>query len=175
MKEHSAYYTRLSLAFGDLSECGNYGKLLIKNSPEGLGSEKRTIYDALLISFFISYGRALKPSNAAKKNLTPIIKKRFKNFIDHKKNQLSAEQQKLHNFAITHRDKIFAHADVDALGLSMFKSFDGSYVHVGDNITMQYSNEIIEQVLEVCDYFISEILKEKILIEEKYSETFNEI
>jgi len=170
MKEHLSYHTRLTLAFNDLVECENYGKLLIKNSSGKLGSETKILYDALLTSFFVSYGRAFKRINIPSDNLT---NRKFKDFINKKKNKLSIEKQNLHNDVITQRDKIFAHSDIDALGLAApYKLFD-SYWYISYNKSKPYPNKTIVILLEICDYFSSEILKEKTFIEEKHSEVFD--
>ncbi len=62
MEAYKQYHKRLHLAYINLLDCKKYGELLLKKSKGNLGTDERVIFEALLTSFVISYGRAFVKS-----------------------------------------------------------------------------------------------------------------
>ena len=80
MERYRQYHKRLHLAHKDLLDSKKYAQLLRNKEKGTFDSEERIIFEALLTSFIVSYGRALTRSNTEKKEYDAITSTRFKKF-----------------------------------------------------------------------------------------------
>ena len=172
MEEHKQYHKRLHLAYNDLLDAKKYAQLLLKKSKGSFGSEERTIFESLLTSFVVSYGRALTRSNTEKKKYDAIIATRFKKFIKVTSKQLPLEEQKQHEFLLSERDKIFSHSDASSHELRRHKILD-DIGYSGNNVLYGYKDDRIYISIKTINYFLSKISNKKKQIERLCPEAFN--
>ncbi len=168
MEEHKQYHKRLHLAHRDLLDCRKYAILLLKKPKGNLGTDERIVFEALLTSFVISYGRVFVKSHIDNK----IASKKYDNFIKTEYEKMSQREQNEHNFLLDERNKIFAHSDLKLHGLSLH-TIQGSIGYFGNAVFYGYEKEKLDNIVKIVNYFISKILEQKKKIEGLCPEAFN--
>ncbi len=163
MEEHKQYHKRLYLAYRDLFDCKKYAEVLLKKSKGNLGTDERVIFEALLTSFVISYGRAFVKSYIGNNNAS----KKYNAFIKTEYEKLTEKEQKEHRFLLNNRDKIFAHSDLKLHDLTLH-TIQGSVGYFGNAVFYGYEKEKIDNIVKIVDYFITKILEQKKKIENEY-------
>ena len=172
MEEYQQYHKRLHLAYSDLIDSKKYAQLLLKKPKGDFGSEERIIFEALLTSYVISYGRALTRSNTEKKEYDTIISKRFKKFIKTSATRLLPEEQKQYEFLLSERDKIFSHSDASSHDLRQHKILD-NVGYLGNNIFYGYEDDRTYISINTINYFLLKVSNKKRQIERLCPEAFN--
>ena len=174
MNVHRHYHKRLALAFDDVFECKNYAEHYLKNHKGKLGSKERIIHDALLTALVVSYGRIFSKSYADNNQYNSDTSKKFKAFVQKKLSKLLAKEEKLHQYLMKQRDTIFAHSDAKAYDLVPYKIFD-SIGYIGNNTFYGYTNDIVETIMHILNYFNEEILNEQESLITQYPHAFEDI
>jgi len=161
-------HIRLKLAFDDLFECKEYANILNTVNRGELGSRERTIYTALLMSFVVSYGRAVSRSNTQSSELDGEVSKYFKELVAKEVDLLSLEEKKIHKIVMDQRDGVFAHSDAKPRSLMAFKAPLSGVGYIGIDNTVGYELKDIKTIVTIVNKLLSSISAEVELIEEAH-------
>lgn len=148
------YYNRLSMALEDISSCQRYCEIMLELSAGEAFSDKRMIYEALFVSFVVSYGRVFSTSKALESNSAQKASNQFGKFRANLIEMLEGRFKRLHNRIMDKRDTTVAHSDVSSRDYQYYSDYP---IGVGRNPYYPYDHEEVGWAIEWVEILRSKI------------------
>ncbi len=157
MSEQDHYYhDRLSMALDDLLRCKRYCEMMLKLSIGEAFTEERTVYEALFVSFIVSYGRVFTGSHAVKNHQE--VNGKYGNLRTKMTNALDGKLNKLHERIMNKRHTAIAHS---AGSSRNYQHYTGCSIPIGRTPYVPYDHEEVGWALELTGMLISNICEEQ--------------
>lgn len=148
MNKKDHYDSRLSMALDDLSMCQRYCQMMLKLPPGRGFSEERTVYEALLIAFIISYGRVFCSSKTINGEFDTEISNKFGKFRSDMLEKLEWKMFFLHRRIMEKRHTAVAHSDAISRNYQYYKD---TVIAIGRIPYYPYDHKEVQECLElVC-------------------------
>lgn len=158
MSENRYYYDRLTMALDDLLRAKRYAEAMLDMSQGRPFTKERTIYEALFVSFIVSYSRVFTSSNTVDETHKSAVSNKFGTFRASFLKSLTSEQQKFHGRIIEKRQTTMAHSD----GISRnYQHYGDTPLAIGHNPFVPYEHSEVEIALGLVNFLISQVGSEQ--------------